>query len=116
MLVRPANDTTASPKVRPVASICAVPDGLNLAIKRLPHRYAQRASHEGPSLRRLPAWRTFGKNWCLGVCMEAYDERGDFRASIYLRPLAIWAIEEALARPLAPQRLMATAAAARSSP
>jgi non-lysosomal glucosylceramidase len=29
---------------------------------------------------------------------EAYDERGDFRASIYLRPLAIWAIEEALAR------------------
>jgi non-lysosomal glucosylceramidase len=47
---------------------------------------------------------------------EAYDERGDFRASIYLRPLAIWAIEEALARPLAPQRLMATAAAARNSP
>ena len=29
---------------------------------------------------------------------EAYDEAGDFRASIYLRPLAIWAIEEALAR------------------
>ncbi|HEY7589576.1 MAG TPA: non-lysosomal glucosylceramidase [Candidatus Limnocylindrales bacterium] len=29
---------------------------------------------------------------------EAYDERGDFRASIYLRPLAIWAIEEALER------------------
>jgi non-lysosomal glucosylceramidase len=29
---------------------------------------------------------------------EAFDERGDFRASIYLRPLAIWAIEEALAR------------------
>ena len=29
---------------------------------------------------------------------EAYDERGDFRASVYLRPLAIWAIEEALAR------------------
>jgi non-lysosomal glucosylceramidase len=29
---------------------------------------------------------------------EAYDERGDFRASIYLRPLAIWAIEEALRR------------------
>jgi non-lysosomal glucosylceramidase len=29
---------------------------------------------------------------------EAYDEYGDFRASIYLRPLAIWAIEEALAR------------------
>jgi hypothetical protein len=28
----------------------------------------------------------------------AYDEAGDFRASIYLRPLAIWAIEEALRR------------------
>ena len=29
---------------------------------------------------------------------EAYDRRGDFRASLYLRPLAIWAIEEALGR------------------
>ena len=29
---------------------------------------------------------------------EAYDRRGDFRASLYLRPLAIWAIEEALRR------------------
>jgi non-lysosomal glucosylceramidase len=29
---------------------------------------------------------------------EAYDENGDFRASIYLRPLAIWAIEDALRR------------------
>jgi len=29
---------------------------------------------------------------------EAYDRHGDFRASIYLRPLAIWAIEEALRR------------------
>jgi hypothetical protein len=29
---------------------------------------------------------------------EAYDEDGNFRASIYLRPLAIWAIEEALER------------------
>lgn len=29
---------------------------------------------------------------------EAYDQHGDFRASIYLRPLAIWAIEEALVR------------------
>jgi non-lysosomal glucosylceramidase len=29
---------------------------------------------------------------------EAYDETGDFRASIYLRPLAIWAIEDALRR------------------
>jgi non-lysosomal glucosylceramidase len=29
---------------------------------------------------------------------EAFDRNGDFRASIYLRPLAIWAIEEALER------------------
>jgi non-lysosomal glucosylceramidase len=29
---------------------------------------------------------------------EAYDEHGNFRASIYMRPLAIWAIEEALER------------------
>ena len=29
---------------------------------------------------------------------EAYDEEGNFRASLYLRPLAIWAIEEALER------------------
>jgi non-lysosomal glucosylceramidase len=29
---------------------------------------------------------------------EAFDGNGDFRASIYLRPLAIWAIEEALGR------------------
>ena len=29
---------------------------------------------------------------------EAYDVNGDFRAAIYVRPLAIWAIEEALRR------------------
>ena len=29
---------------------------------------------------------------------EAYDADGNFRAAIYLRPLAIWAIEEALRR------------------
>lgn len=29
---------------------------------------------------------------------EAYDRDGNYRASIYLRPLAIWAIEEALRR------------------
>ena len=29
---------------------------------------------------------------------EAYDERGNYRASMYLRPLAIWAIEDALTR------------------
>ncbi len=33
---------------------------------------------------------------------EAYDRSGNFRASIYLRPLAIWAIEEALRRQRAP--------------
>jgi non-lysosomal glucosylceramidase len=35
---------------------------------------------------------------------EAYDRRGDFRASLYLRPLAIWSIEEALARRAAGDR------------
>ena len=39
---------------------------------------------------------------------EAYDERGDFRASIYLRPLAIWAIEEALRRSPGSRREMDT--------
>jgi non-lysosomal glucosylceramidase len=29
---------------------------------------------------------------------EAYDADGNFRASVYLRPLAVWAIEEALRR------------------
>jgi non-lysosomal glucosylceramidase len=29
---------------------------------------------------------------------EAYDRDGNFRASLYLRPLAIWAIEESLER------------------
>ena len=29
---------------------------------------------------------------------EAYDDDGNFRASLYVRPLAIWAIEEALER------------------
>jgi non-lysosomal glucosylceramidase len=29
---------------------------------------------------------------------EAFDADGNFRASLYLRPLAIWAIEEALER------------------
>ncbi len=29
---------------------------------------------------------------------EAYDRQGNYRASLYLRPLAIWAIEEALER------------------
>jgi non-lysosomal glucosylceramidase len=29
---------------------------------------------------------------------EAYDRDGNFRASLYLRPLAIWAIEDARRR------------------
>jgi non-lysosomal glucosylceramidase len=29
---------------------------------------------------------------------EAYDRDGNYRASLYLRPLAIWAIEEARRR------------------
>ena len=41
---------------------------------------------------------------------EAYDENGDFRASIYLRPLAIWAIEEALRRRRSEPRRLASAA------
>ena len=47
---------------------------------------------------------------------EAYDERGDYRASLYLRPLAIWAIEEALERVRARgrSRLIPVSAAARA--
>jgi non-lysosomal glucosylceramidase len=30
---------------------------------------------------------------------EAWDANGDFRATMYLRPLSIWAIEHALRRP-----------------
>ena len=35
---------------------------------------------------------------------EAYDEDGNYRASLYLRPLAIWAIEHALATRPSPER------------
>ena len=42
---------------------------------------------------------------------EAYDAEGDFRASLYVRPLAIWAIEEALER-----RAKAANAAATTGP
>ncbi len=34
---------------------------------------------------------------------EAYDEDGNYRASMYLRPLAIWAIEEAIERSAGPR-------------
>ena len=39
---------------------------------------------------------------------EAYDRRGNFRASLYLRPLAIWAIEDALRRRRAASLLQAS--------
>ncbi|HEX7472692.1 MAG TPA: glycoside hydrolase family 116 protein, partial [Candidatus Limnocylindrales bacterium] len=38
---------------------------------------------------------------------EAYDENGDFRAAMYLRPLAIWSIEDALRRTRAGTRVVA---------
>ncbi|HET9456784.1 MAG TPA: non-lysosomal glucosylceramidase [Candidatus Limnocylindrales bacterium] len=51
------------------------------------------------------AWRTAWGAWNVtynrGLWFrtpEAYDRDGNYRASMYLRPLAIWAIEEALAR------------------
>jgi non-lysosomal glucosylceramidase len=50
------------------------------------------------------AWQTargaWNVTWNRGLWFrtpEAYDAAGNFRASIYLRPLAIWAIEHALA-------------------
>jgi non-lysosomal glucosylceramidase len=50
------------------------------------------------------AWRTARGAWNVtynrGLWFrtpEAYDETGNFRASLYLRPLAIWAIEHAIA-------------------
>jgi non-lysosomal glucosylceramidase len=51
------------------------------------------------------AWQTargaWNVTWNRGLWFrtpEAYDADGNFRASLYLRPLAIWAIEDALAR------------------
>ena len=35
---------------------------------------------------------------------EAYERDGNYRASLYLRPLAIWAIEHALATRPSPER------------
>jgi non-lysosomal glucosylceramidase len=29
---------------------------------------------------------------------EAWDEKGNFRGTLYMRPLAVWAVEEALRR------------------
>jgi non-lysosomal glucosylceramidase len=45
------------------------------------------------------AWGAYNVTYNRGLWFrtpEAYDEAGNFRASIYLRPLAIWAIEHAL--------------------
>ena len=46
------------------------------------------------------AWGAYNVTYNRGLWFrtpEAYDRNGNFRASIYLRPLAIWAIEHALA-------------------
>ena len=45
------------------------------------------------------AWGAYNVTYNRGFWFrtpEAYDEAGNFRASLYLRPLAIWAIEHAL--------------------
>jgi non-lysosomal glucosylceramidase len=45
------------------------------------------------------AWGAYDVTYNRGLWFrtpEAYDEAGNFRASLYLRPLAIWAIEHAL--------------------
>jgi non-lysosomal glucosylceramidase len=52
---------------------------------------------EGCETARGAAEVTYGRGLWFRT-PEAYDEHGNFRASIYLRPLAIWAIEEALRR------------------
>jgi non-lysosomal glucosylceramidase len=44
----------------------------------------------------LGAIRTTYENGFQFRTPEAWDENGDFRASIYLRPLALWALEHAL--------------------
>jgi non-lysosomal glucosylceramidase len=49
------------------------------------------------------AWGAYNVTYNRGLWFrtpEAYDEAGNFRASLYLRPLAIWAIEHAIRRPL----------------
>jgi non-lysosomal glucosylceramidase len=45
------------------------------------------------------AWGAYDVTYNRGLWFrtpEAYDQAGNFRASLYLRPLAIWAIEHAL--------------------
>jgi non-lysosomal glucosylceramidase len=52
---------------------------------------------EGWSTARGAAAVTYGRGLWFRT-PEAYDRDGNYRASVYLRPLAIWAIEEALER------------------
>jgi non-lysosomal glucosylceramidase len=57
---------------------------------------------EGWETARGAATVTYGRGLWFRT-PEAYDRDGNYRASLYLRPLAIWAIEEALERRAAPQ-------------
>lgn len=54
-------------------------------------------AEEGWATARGAAAVTYGRGLWFRT-PEAYDRDGNFRASLYLRPLAIWAIEEALER------------------
>jgi non-lysosomal glucosylceramidase len=54
-------------------------------------------TQEGWETARGAAAVTYGRGLWFRT-PEAYDRDGNYRASLYLRPLAIWAIEEALER------------------
>jgi non-lysosomal glucosylceramidase len=54
-------------------------------------------TEEGWETARGAAAVTYGRGLWFRT-PEAYDQDGNYRASLYLRPLAIWAIEEALER------------------
>lgn len=54
-------------------------------------------TEEGWQTARGAASVTYGRGLWFRT-PEAYDRAGNYRASLYLRPLAIWAIEEALSR------------------
>jgi non-lysosomal glucosylceramidase len=54
-------------------------------------------TQEGWETARGAAAVTYGRGLWFRT-PEAYDRQGNYRASLYLRPLAIWAIEEALER------------------
>ena len=60
-------------------------------------------TEEGWETARGAAAVTYGRGLWFRT-PEAYDREGNYRASLYLRPLAIWAIEEALERRGAIQR------------